>query len=225
MKNKKKNPLIWGWIIFIISEFVAAIMIYCLYQFHIDEKGWIQQKSLYQTHAIGMPISLIVINGHGMVVFRLLPGFKTRTIKYIHGLIHTIVIVLFFYLCCVIYTFKEKTGHSVMRLGDFHVHQAYLTMGSYLLQWFSACFVFVYMYSNQKRRRAFSAWHNFFGVCILQVSIATSCCMLQWEEHHSRESNQSLNGAVASVMMVLYGILINVLILNPFLEWPLIGPL
>ncbi|XP_055845227.1 uncharacterized protein LOC129911440 [Episyrphus balteatus] len=226
MANKFR-PLIYAWIIFIFSEVVAASMIFCLYNFDIDEEGWIQKKSLYKTHVLGMPISLIIINGHGMVIFRLLPGLKTRVVKYIHGFIHTIVICLFLYLCHVIYIFKDKTEHPVVRLGDFHSNQAYLTMGIYVLQWFSACFVFVYMYSNQRRRKIFAAWHNFIGICILQLTIATSCCMLQWEEHHSLvlETTPPLHGAGASALMVLYGLLINVIVLNPFLEWPLVGPI
>lgn len=178
----KNRRLKYAWTIFIVSEIVAFLIIYCLLCYEIP--GWDQYRMYYQAHSVGMPVSLIILCGHGMVVFRLLPGIKTRALKYFHGFIHTFIMFVFIYLVLVIYEFKDKAQHPKFGLEDFHTTQAYMTMIAYVLQWMAACFVYIYLYSNQRRRKVFAAWHNFFGICILQISIATTCCMLNYNEHH-----------------------------------------
>ncbi|XP_055914740.1 lysosomal membrane ascorbate-dependent ferrireductase CYB561A3-like [Eupeodes corollae] len=213
------------WSKFLISEVVAYFIMYNVAL--LREVIWTNEelfKPLLSNHAFIMVVTMIVINGHGMVIFRLFPSCRTQIIKYIHAGIHTVTLIGSIYAYCLINRSKSVMGLFQSTTQKFHISFGLMTAVLFIFQWLAGVFVYLYLYSNQKRRKLFASCHNFIGVCVLQISIVTSCLQIQemsykiiiFEEDYAEN---------AMVLMVIYGIIINVIVLNPHLEWRLVGPL
>ncbi|XP_055845225.1 uncharacterized protein LOC129911439 isoform X2 [Episyrphus balteatus] len=215
---------LFAWFVFLISEALAALIIHNMVAFgNVIWNAEEISKPLWSNHALIMVVTMILMNGNGMMMFRLFPKCRTVFIKYLHALIHTMILIGSGYAYYLIHSFKADLDRSHFTFQQLHAYLAVLTAILYICQWASAVFVYLYMYSNQRRRKLFASWHNFLGVCVLQISIITACVQLQ--DMNYKKNFEKQHAEHAMVLMVIYGALVNCVVLNPYLEWRLVGPL
>ncbi|XP_011294519.1 uncharacterized protein LOC101898276 [Musca domestica] len=181
------------------------------------------QKYLDQRYCAGGYHGLLcvigtLLMGFTIIIYRLLIGTRTRTVKYIHLLLHLITLSLFVAsFWCV-----EYHMHNIFYYRfEIHTVTSLVVFLIFLIQFIVAAMIFTYLYPNTKLRLYFAPFHDILGIWLFICFVS---CLISGKRYAQMDY-------VASNQILFYGLsyaaftFILIVILSPFFEWDMVGPL
>ncbi|XP_073839102.1 uncharacterized protein [Musca autumnalis] len=159
-----------------------------------------------------------LLMGFTIIIYRLMIGIRTRTVKYIHLILHFTTIGLF----CASFWCVENHMHNVFYYKfDYHFTTSIVVFLIFMIQFIVAAMIFTYLYPNTKLRLYFAPFHDIIGIWLFICFVA---CLISGKRSAQMDY-------VASNSILFYGLsyaaftCILIVILSPFFEWDMVGPL
>uniref|UniRef100_A0A1B0AI72 Cytochrome b561 domain-containing protein n=1 Tax=Glossina pallidipes TaxID=7398 RepID=A0A1B0AI72_GLOPL len=165
---------------------------------------------------LGVFTTLII--GFSIILFRLFINKETRKIKGIHMLIQIIAIII---LSVAIWISKDS-GYSTPRsFLDLHVYGGWITFILLLLQVFAGLIIYTFFFKNGNMRQFMAPFHDIVGIFIF-ICLVGSCIS---GKRGLRNDYTHLNMIVYYLLTYLAFVIILYILLSPYYEWALVGPM
>ncbi|XP_072028475.1 transmembrane ascorbate-dependent reductase CYB561-like [Amphiura filiformis] len=185
--------------------------------------AWDGSMKHFNFHPLLMVLGMVILNGDGILVFRLFPMFSKYTSKLIHLILQGIVVIMGGIALKAVFAlvFAYQNANNWDNVHTVHSWVGFTTYLMFGLQWICGFLIFFFPKLSEDYRGAYMPLHRYFGVALFALAIVSAISGIQEEiMFHTqvpkgrKYNDRQLIGDIMGLVIVAFALIIGYLVTN-----------
>ncbi|XP_072027994.1 transmembrane ascorbate-dependent reductase CYB561-like [Amphiura filiformis] len=164
----------------IVSQiFAIAILVLLGFWTGVTLGGFAWDGSIkhFNFHPLLMVLGMVILNGDGILVFRLFPMFSKSTSKLIHLILQGIVVIMGGIALKA--SFAYLNANNKANVHTVHSWVGFTTYLMFGLQWICGFLIFFFPKLSEDYRGTYMPLHRYFGLALFALAIVSAISGIQ----------------------------------------------